>query len=843
MSDRPSCPPPELLCQLIDGKIEDPVMTDLTRHLDACPACQSRVPTLLSTDTLVNSLRGDSTVTERMLADVPQPLIDALLRIPVLDSSDKLSADGLSQNRGMTLDDLGLSFLTPPQAPDEIGRLGHYRILRVLGRGGMGIVFLAEDPKLGREVALKVILPRIANIPAARDRFLREAKAAASLKSDYIVTVYQVDEVNGLPFLAMELLQGETLDQSLRAGRRFSISETVQIAHDVAKGLAEAHSKGLVHRDIKPANLWLEQSPEGKLRVKILDFGLARAEREDVHLTEFGTIVGTPAFMSPEQGHADRPIDSRADLFALGSVLYVLCTGEMPFQAETTVGILMALALKNPVPPAKRNDSVPPELSELTMQLLEKEPGDRPQSARDVLDRLQRLRTSIDSTETQTSLSRETLLGVSKPISSVPRAAAPRPRKSVGRGWRIGLGIGFAALLLIAAQVYLWQTRDGQIVRIECNDPTIKLAFEGGDLNVIGAYDQPVKLTPGKVDLKITKPQLSGKDFVFETNKLVVRKNDQIALKIEVLDAEIRIVRDGQVVDSKAFTSSAELFAALVDSMKKANPGFDGAMVPVFEGELLVSLDFRTDFVTDLSPLRKARHLRGLRMDGDSSLDRGISDLSPLQGLPLTGLYVYNNARLRDLSPLRGMQLQELHTDGCPIADFAPLTGMPLRVLKAWSWTGSDLSPLQGMPLTEINVGGSGKALDLSPLAGAPLEFLCCNYTGVSDLSPLRGMPLKTLFCEGTHVSDLSPLLDAPLRDIAAGKCPITDFSVLARLPMEWAKFDIVPERDLPVLRKINSLVRINDQRAVDFLRETSDQMAPRPIPPAFTNSLGMELR
>ncbi len=495
MSDKTTCPPPEMLCQLIDGKIEDPVMTELTRHLDECPACQNRVPTLLTTDTLVNTLRGDSTVTDRMSAVVPQPLIDALMRIPVLDSSEKLSEDGLSPNRGMSLDDLGLSFLTPSQEPDEIGRLGHYRVLQVLGRGGMGIVFLAEDPRLGRQVALKVILPRIAKIPAARDRFLREAKAAASLKNDHIVTVYQVDEANGVPFLAMELLQGETLDQSLRAGRRFSISETLQIAHDIAQGLAEAHVKGLVHRDIKPANLWLEQSPDGMLRVKILDFGLARAEREDVHITEFGTIVGTPAFMSPEQGHADRPIDSRADLFALGSVLYLLCTGEMPFQAETTVGILMALALKNPVPPIQRNDSVPAELSSLTMQLLEKEPADRPQSARDVLDQLRTLRKSIDSAETRTGMTPETLLGVSKPILASKTTVSQPPRKSVGRGLKIAAGIVIAAVMFIAAQQYLWQTKSGRIVRIDCNDPTIQLAFEGGELSVIGAFDRPVKVT------------------------------------------------------------------------------------------------------------------------------------------------------------------------------------------------------------------------------------------------------------------------------------------------------------------------------------------------------------
>jgi formylglycine-generating enzyme required for sulfatase activity len=243
--------------------------------------------------------------------------------------------------------------------------------------------------------------------------------------------------------------------------------------------------------------------------------------------------------------------------------------------------------------------------------------------------------------------------------------------------------------------------------------------------------------------------------------------------------------------------------------------------------------------VTDISPLRELKHLCTLRMVGNYST--AISDLTPLQGLPLSDLHIYNSPQVTDLSPLKGMALQELRVDGCPIADFGPLAGMPMNILMAWSWTGSDLSPLRGMPLTQLNIGGNGKPTDLTPLAGAPLEFLCCNSSGVSDLTPLKGMPLKTLMCESTSVSDLSPLRNSPLQEFIAGHCPISDFSVLRELPLTWANFDVVPERDLEILRAIRTLGKINDQRASDFLREWSVERSSRPVSPAFTNSLGME--
>lgn len=614
MKSQTQCPSVRVLSALVDGKLIEPELSTHASHLEECEDCQNTVRTLFPSDSLVKTLRNDASACETITEKISDDLINALKRIPAMDSDAKLSADGLRRDSGLSLDELGLSFLSSPEGQDEIGRLGHYRVLKVLGRGGMGVVFLAEDPKLGRKVALKVMLPKIASIPAARDRFLREAKAAASLKNDHIVTIYQVDEINNVPFLAMELLKGESLEQALQSGRRFSIAETIHIARDIARGLADAHEKGLVHRDIKPGNLWLElnsrrpdqtqrrsvketsqfaesntsesqqtEEPNRRnslrsvrpaftdddtMRVKILDFGLACAEVDDVHITEFGTIVGTPAFMAPEQARADRAIDARADLFSLGCVMYVLCTGEIPFKAETTVGTLMALALNTPVAPDQRNESVPAELSQLVMQLLEKDPAHRPNSALEVT----RLLTEIE--QSPGTLSHRALAQGSQLDAGADRLMK---RKPIGRSLMIATGLFVAALAYIFGEVVLWQTPEGRVVRIESNDPSIMLAFGGGELKVTGAYDQPVTLTPGKVDLKITRPQPDGTDFEFETDKLVIRKGDAIVLKIEVLDGEVRLVQDGQgMIDSKPLVSGAEQFGMVIEAMKRANRGSMG---------------------------------------------------------------------------------------------------------------------------------------------------------------------------------------------------------------------------------------------------------------------------
>jgi serine/threonine protein kinase len=263
-------------------------------------------------------------------------------------------------------------------------RLAHYKVLHKLGQGGMGWVLLAEDTKLARRVALKVMRRQHAEDEESRQRFKREAQAAAALNHDHIITIYQVDEDRGVPFFVMELLEGGTLQQRLEYPKPLSIGAAVRIAREIAEGLRHAHERGVVHRDIKPANIWLE-SPKG--RVKILDFGLARHRDTKSGLTQQGEIVGTPHYMAPEQARG-KAIDPRTDLFSLGCILYRMTAGKLPFAGETLLATLTAIAVDMPTPVRDLNPLVPPALADLIWRLLAKEPGDRPASAAEVIDDL-----------------------------------------------------------------------------------------------------------------------------------------------------------------------------------------------------------------------------------------------------------------------------------------------------------------------------------------------------------------------------------------------------------------------------------------------------------------------
>jgi serine/threonine protein kinase len=312
-------------------------------------------------------------------------------------------------------------FLRPPDAPGEIGRLGGYRVFKLIGSGGMGKVFLAEDLALKRDVALKVMCPPPGeDLLSWRERFLREARALAAIKHPNLVTVYQVGEDRGTVFLALELLEGETLEARVRREAPLALTEVLRLGEQVAIGLAAIHNRGLIHRDIKPGNIWLCASPprdtepvnvgevhsgvgevasEPDPQIKILDFGLVREAKGDTQLTEAGAVVGTPAYMSLEQVRGD-PLDHRTDLFSFGCVLYAMCTGRPPFDANNPMAQAAALAADDPVPARERNPAVPVALSELLADLLARKPDARPASAAVVIERLRAVaagRTGSDS--------------------------------------------------------------------------------------------------------------------------------------------------------------------------------------------------------------------------------------------------------------------------------------------------------------------------------------------------------------------------------------------------------------------------------------------------------------
>ena len=277
-------------------------------------------------------------------------------------------------------------FLGPPAGPGELGTLGDYRIRKVIGVGGMGYVFEAEDTILHRTIALKVLRPDLASDAEHRERFLREARAAAGLTSDYVIPVLLVGQAEGLPFIVMPLLFGETLQARIERRPPLTLWTALMVIREAAAGLVAAHARGMIHRDVKPANIWLEtDGPGGAFRrARILDFGLVRRLQGETSLTSTGFIVGTPNYMAPEQA-AGTEIDRRADLFGLGCVAYTVLTGELPFPGNSAMAVMMALASKTPAPVSAKNPVVPPAASDLVNRLLAKDPANRPHSADEVI--------------------------------------------------------------------------------------------------------------------------------------------------------------------------------------------------------------------------------------------------------------------------------------------------------------------------------------------------------------------------------------------------------------------------------------------------------------------------
>ncbi len=344
-------------------------------------------------------------------------------------------------------------FLTPCDDTSLLGTLGPYEIHEVIGRGGMGIVFRARDPQLNRIVAVKILAPELAAYPNARRRFVREAQAAAAISHPHVVTIHAVDGDAALPYLVMECIAGQSLQQKLDKQGSLRLTEILRISRQIAEGLAAAHKQGLIHRDIKPANILLENGVE---RVKITDFGLARTV-DDVSVTKAGEVAGTPQFMSPEQAHGER-VDHRSDLFSLGCVMYAMCTGHSPFRATSLAATIRRVCDDTPRPIEDLNAELPVWLVDIVNQLLEKDPNLRIQAAEEVVLLLEERLANLQSTAavgqpTPRRRSSATPKDAVAVGSFAPRDTSPR-RRVVGRLFEVvGLLIFVPSLALILLPV------------------------------------------------------------------------------------------------------------------------------------------------------------------------------------------------------------------------------------------------------------------------------------------------------------------------------------------------------------------------------------------------------
>lgn len=526
MNQSPSknCPKPSLLVEFLQGKLQPPALDDCEAHLEQCTHCHETLRGLDSGDTLSEKVAAALFAEDAAQGSDSQQIDGLIKRLTSPDFQTRNPIDAQMATSEI-MADRAAEVLRCVQPDDEtLGVLGDYALLRLIGSGSTGVVFQALDRTLQRTVALKVLRPSLG--VEARERFLAEARSAASLEHANVVTIFQVGQVDRLAFIAMQWLPGQTLEAKLQSGAVFNESEVKDTIAKVASGLAAAHQQQLVHRDIKPANLWICDADE---QIKILDFGLARINDENPGLTATGMLAGTPNFMSPEQARG-LELDGRSDLFSLGCLMYQLLTGRLPFGASTILATLQSVQNESPVPPCQIKPDVSQHLSDLTMCLLEKQPANRPESARQLAEMLSSQREDWPVAVNQ-------YFEVSEEKTEVAHGKTKSQSQSVGMRWLMAgllLGLGGWGAWLWSPQIIRVMTDRGEVViQSKAEDVEVQVFADGKLIRVVDTQtQQSFDLKSGAYTFAARSSGDEKNTFTISPNQLTMSRGSKQIVKV-----------------------------------------------------------------------------------------------------------------------------------------------------------------------------------------------------------------------------------------------------------------------------------------------------------------------
>lgn len=632
--------------------------------------------------------------------------------------------------------DVDLSFLQPSTKHGSLARLTHYEIQEVIGRGGCGIVLKATDEVLQRTVAIKVMVPEVAATSPARKRFLREARAAAAIRHENVVSIHAVEE-QPIPFLVMEYIGGQTLQQKLDQNGPLDLQEVLRIGTQVARGLEAAHKMGLIHRDIKPSNILIERDCD---RIKITDFGLARAA-DDASITQSGAIAGTPLYMSPEQAQG-ATLDHRSDLFSLGSVLYVMCSGRPPFRAASALAVLKRVATDQPRPIRDIIPEVPEWLIAIIGRLHAKNPAGRFVHAKEVADLLARCLSELEQLGHVDSF-REVVPAIPKKadaaVGSSPSVISKAEQGQVAMHSRLAparshrwIAAVLASTILIGGfttteatgvtdvrgTVIRLFSPDGVLV-VEVDDPSVSVSIDGEDMVITGSGTKEIRLKPGQYKL------LARKDGKLLSDELVtVTRNGRQVVRVSKEFQTLPDQRNHAEAPLSATGSDRAAAEYVLSIGGEAEIEMHGQARRIAAGSILPSEDFQITAVR-LNYMSKVSDA-GLTVFSDCT---HVKELM-LAAYPVSDVGLSHFKNCRDLTYLNVAQSQVTDAGLAIFRGCAHLTHLILEGQKGVTDVG--LANFEDCKnLTHLNVGHTSVSDD------GLVHFHSCNlenlYLGPSD--------------------------------------------------------------------------------------------------------------